>query len=119
MLEVPLLQHAGVSARACVEPGQTLFAGQLIGLADSGRNANVHAPASGTIVALTERELAHPAGLMAIHVRIAVEPVQHRATPMAVIDWQHADADTIVTRAAACGLGVMRGRGCPSADTLS
>src|SRR3546814_14418420 len=115
MLEVPLLQHAGVSARACVEPGQTVLAGQLIGLADSGRNANVHAPASGTIVALTERELAHPAGLMAIHVRLAVAPVQHRATPMAVIDWQHADAHTIVKRAAARGTVGHGAAGVPSA----
>src|SRR3546814_13234752 len=56
---------------------------------------------------------------MAIHVRIAVEPVQHRATPMAVIDWQHADADTIVTRAAACGIVGLGGAGFPSAAKLS
>lgn len=119
MLEVPLLQHTGASARACVEPGQTVLAGQLIGIGDSGRSANVHAPASGTIVALTERALVHPAGLSAIHVHIAVEPVQRRATPMAVIDWQHADTAAIVARAAACGIVGMGGAGFPSAEKLS
>jgi electron transport complex protein RnfC len=117
-LNVPLLQHSGLSARACVAAGDHVLAGQLIGSADEGRSANVHSPASGTVLAIVERALAHPPGVSAAHVRIAVDPVQRAATPLPAIDWQQADAGQIVDRARQCGIVGMGGAGFPSAEKL-
>jgi len=118
-LNVPLLQHSGLSAVACVTVGDHVLAGQMIGSADEGRSANVHSPASGTVLAVAERVLAHPPGVSATHVRIAVDLVQRAATPLPAIDWQQADAGQIVERARQCGIVGMGGAGFPCAEKLA
>ena len=56
VLVVPLRQHAGAAAKACVAVGDTVQTGQLIGVANGVFSANVHAPTSGTVTAID----AHP-----------------------------------------------------------
>jgi len=52
-LVVPLLQHDGEAAEPVVEVGQLIEAGQLIGKATGPTSMNVHAPAAGTVTAIT------------------------------------------------------------------
>ncbi|PKM17023.1 MAG: electron transport complex subunit RsxC [Gammaproteobacteria bacterium HGW-Gammaproteobacteria-2] len=118
-LDIPLLQHSGASAQACVASGDHVLAGQLIGNAVDGRSANVHSPASGTVLAISERALAHPPGVVCMHVRIAVDCVQRAVTPLPTIDWQQADTGQIVERARQCGIVGMGGAGFPSAEKLA
>lgn len=50
-VSIPLKQHAGVPARAVVQTGEIVQAGQLIGACPEGSlGANVHASVSGTVV---------------------------------------------------------------------
>ena len=53
---VPLGQHIGAPARPCVEVGQAVLKGQTIALPDGTVSAALHAPTSGTVVAIG----AHP-----------------------------------------------------------
>ncbi|MFW5814477.1 MAG: electron transport complex subunit RsxC [Spirochaetota bacterium] len=46
---VPLLQHTGRPARACVHAGDRVREGQLVGRAEAGESANVHAPIPGIV----------------------------------------------------------------------
>ncbi|TSA22567.1 MAG: electron transport complex subunit RsxC, partial [Betaproteobacteria bacterium] len=62
---VPLSQHLGKPAVACVRVGERVLGGQLIGLADSGISAAVHAPTSGIVRAITAHPVAHPSGIKA------------------------------------------------------
>jgi len=55
---VPLWQHAGAPAKSCVEAGQTVRAGERIGIAADGISAHVHAPISGKVIDITERPCA-------------------------------------------------------------
>jgi len=117
-LNVPLLQHSGLSAQPAVAIGEQVLAGQLLGTADSGRSAHVHSPASGTVLAIADGPLAYPTGLSAPHVRIAVDSPQRAVTPLPVLDWPHADAAQLIARAHACGIVGMGGAGFPSAQKL-
>ncbi|MBX3725973.1 MAG: electron transport complex subunit RsxC [Xanthomonadales bacterium] len=61
-LLVPLLQHAGSPARACVAAGERVLAGKRIGEADGEDSAHVHAPASGQVLGIVTHDIGHPAG---------------------------------------------------------
>lgn len=62
-LHLPLQQHLGVAARPVVLVGQKVRKGELIAEAQGMVSAPLHAPTSGTIVAVTEITAPHPSGL--------------------------------------------------------
>lgn len=62
-LYVPLLQHSGSGlAEALVEPGRKVLKGERLGAYSAPDEGYVHAPTSGTVVALEQRPIAHPSG---------------------------------------------------------
>jgi electron transport complex protein RnfC len=65
LLTVPLQQHIGTPAECLVAPGDTVYKGQLIARQVGLISAPVHAPSSGRIVAVEERPVPHPSGLLA------------------------------------------------------
>lgn len=75
-LVIPLQQHIGAAAEACVQVGDSVRAGQLIGRASDYVSANIHSPADGVVEAIETRAVAHPSGLKALCVVIATEPQQ-------------------------------------------
>ncbi|OMH37953.1 electron transport complex subunit RsxC [Motiliproteus sp. MSK22-1] len=62
-LYIPLQQHIGAPAKAEVEAGDRVDKGQLLARSQGLISAPVHAPTSGTIVAIEERPAPHPTGL--------------------------------------------------------
>lgn len=81
-LIIPLQQQVGLPAELLVEVGDKVLANQLI--ARSTKDASkalvvpVHAPTSGTIIAIEEHTLPHPSGLQDLAVVIAPDQ-QHQA----------------------------------------
>lgn len=69
-LVVPMAQHIGAPAVPCVEVGQRVFRGEMIGSAKGFVSVPVHAPSSGEVVAIEPRP--HPAGarLQAVVIRL-------------------------------------------------
>jgi electron transport complex protein RnfC len=67
-LHVPLTQHIGLGAEACVKIGQQVLKGELLAKAQGAISAAVHAPTSGTIVAVEPHPAPHPSGLPVITV---------------------------------------------------
>jgi len=51
-LIVPLRQHMGNAAKPCVQPGDRVLKGQMIGQADGYISAAIHAPSSGMVAAV-------------------------------------------------------------------
>ncbi|MBL8447708.1 MAG: electron transport complex subunit RsxC [Zoogloeaceae bacterium] len=87
-LTVPLHQSIGGTPRPLVRTGQRVLKGERIGAADGNVSAAIHAPTSGTIVALEPAVMPHPSGLSALCAIIApdgedawapVNPVDVRA----------------------------------------
>jgi electron transport complex protein RnfC len=62
-LYIPLQQHIGAPAVPVVNVGDRVLKGQLIAAAQGNVSAPVHAPTSGTIVALGDHAAPHPSGL--------------------------------------------------------
>lgn len=108
-LYVPLLQHAGSdSVTALVEAGQTVLKGEPIGAYEIPDRGFVHAPTSGTVVALEEGPIAHPGGQPGL--RVVIEPDGHdqwcNLTPCH--DWRTAEPGALVEamrQAGVVGLG--------------
>lgn len=71
-LIVPLHQSIGGKPNPLVEAGERVLKGQLIGGADQWLSSAVHAPTSGTVLAVEERVAAHPSGLPTLSV--VIEP---------------------------------------------
>ena len=71
-LVVPLHQSIGGQPTPLVEVGNRVLKGQRIGAADKWVSAAVHAPTSGTVIAVEERVAAHPSGLPTLSV--VIEP---------------------------------------------
>jgi electron transport complex protein RnfC len=62
-LFVPLQQHIGAPAAPVVKVGDHVLKGQLIATAQGAVSSAIHAPTSGTIVALGDHAAPHPSGL--------------------------------------------------------
>jgi electron transport complex protein RnfC len=69
-LIVPLHQSIGGTPNPLVEAGEHVLKGQLIGGADGWISSAVHAPTSGTVLAVKEHLAAHPSGLPTLSVII-------------------------------------------------
>jgi len=70
-LVVPLHQSIGGVPNPLVVAGQRVLKGQRIGDPDKWISSAVHAPTSGTVLAVEERIAAHPSGLSTLSVVIA------------------------------------------------
>ena len=64
-LVVPLRQSAGGTPQPLVEPGRKVLKGERIGAPESNFSSAIHAPTSGTVLAVEPRMLPHPSGLSA------------------------------------------------------
>ena len=62
-LYLPLQQHLGGPARPVVLVGQRVKKGELLAEAQGMVSAPIHAPTSGSVVAVTEITAPHPSGL--------------------------------------------------------
>jgi electron transport complex protein RnfC len=130
-LHVPMLQHAGVEADACVAVGDRVARFQRIGrIADGALGADVHAPAAGLVVALERSAVAMPGAPQAVHVAIDVDEASARAWMDATargdgdarlppLDPTQAPVDALRARIAEAGIVGLGGAGFPAADKLA
>ena len=72
LLVVPLHQSIGGVPNPLVKAGDHVFKGQRIGDPDKWISSAVHAPTSGTVLAVEERVASHPSGLPTLSV--VIEP---------------------------------------------
>lgn len=120
-LVVPLTQHAGDPAKAVVSAGDTVGRGQCIGRAPGEFSAAVHAPTSGTVVAVEDRPVPHPSGLPEPCVVIATDGLDRRSpeAPEPLHDWpEHAPAE-LRRRIEAAGVVGLGGAAFPAAVKLT
>ena len=71
-LVVPLRQSAGGTPRPLVKAGQRVLKGERIGAPEGDFSSAIHAPTSGSVLALESRTLPHPSALPALCV--VIEP---------------------------------------------
>ena len=122
LLILPLSMHIGAPAKPVVVVGDKVLKGQLIAQAQGAVSAAIHAPTSGTIVAIDQLSaIAHPA-----EADTAVAPCIHlqsdgndqwRERQPVNNYWQHKPAE-LLQRLSHYGLAGMGGAGFPTAVKL-
>lgn len=115
-LVVPLSQHIGVPAVACVAKGALVDKGAVIGEAKGFVSVPVHAPTSGEVVAVEPRP--HPSGrsLPAVVIRADGED---RWCPLTPADPVSLSAEQLLERIRAAGVVGMGGAAFPTHVKLS
>lgn len=78
-LIVPLQQHIGEAAEPLVAAGDKVLKGQTIARATQYIGAPIHAPASGTVVEVSDQPVPHPSGLSASCIIIETDKEQQWA----------------------------------------
>jgi electron transport complex protein RnfC len=118
-LYIPLQQHIGAPAAPVVNVGDKVLKGQLIAAAQGNVSAAVHAPTSGTIVALGDHVAPHPSGLPVPTITLESDgkdawcSTQTCDQPLALVPEEIAD------RVAAAGIVGLGGATFPSALKLN
>ena len=77
-LVVPLQQHIGAPARPVVQIGDHVLKGQKIADAEGAVSAPIHAPSSGTVVAIGPAPVQHPSELESPCITIATDRSEER-----------------------------------------
>ena len=110
---VPLRQHIGAPARALVQAGDRVLRGQMIGAAEGYVSTAVHAPTSGTVLAVEPRAVPHPSGLFDLCVVIETDGVD-RGVDFEPLDWRKLDLSSLRNRIRDLGLAGLGGAVFPS-----
>lgn len=118
-LVVPLAQHIGAPAGAIVEPGQRVLKGQKIAEAKGFVSAPVHAPSSGTVIAVQAHKVPHPSGMKAPCIIIETDGEDEWIACEGIDDFTQLERQALLQRIREAGISGMGGAGFPSAVKLS
>lgn len=118
-LYVPMQQHIGAPARPSVKIGQRVLKGEVIGQPAAGLSVPVHAPTSGTVLAVDDVTAPHPSGLATLAVVIAPDGEERWCDLVVPIDPFRMEPEAIAAKVGAAGVVGMGGAAFPSAVKLN
>ncbi len=118
-LVLPLSQHAGSPAEPVVHIGDKVLKGQLIARATGFVSAPIHAPTSGTIIAIEKRQIAHPSGLHDNCIVIESDGDDRWCKLNPVTDYLKTEPEKLVEIIRNAGISGMGGAGFPTAVKLT
>jgi len=113
-LILPLQQHIGTPAEACVEVGDRVLKGQIIASIKGGLGVPVHAPTSGTIEAIAMHPVPHPSGMSDWCITLAPDGQDEWAERQAMTDYRSRDRATVLARIRESGIVGLGGAGFPT-----
>ena len=119
LLVLPLQQHIGEPARPCVDVGQRVLKGQRIAEPGSAISAALHAPTSGTVVALGEQPYPHASGLTAPAIVIDSDGQNEWAELAPCPEYASLSAVELLERIRHAGIAGLGGAGFPTAAKLA
>ena len=119
MLVLPLQQHIGSAAQACVNTGEYVYKGQLIAQAADANGANVHASSSGHVVAIEPRVIAHPSGMQDTCIVIETDGLDAAIDASGYPNWQNLDRTELCNIVRWSGIVGLGGAGFPTDRKLN
>ncbi len=118
VLVVPIQQHIGAPARSLVKIGDHVLKGQKIADAEGLVSAPVHAPSSGTVVAIGPAPVQHPSELQSPCITIATDGEDRWIEHAGVADYTALERSQVLSLIREAGIVGMGGAGFPSAIKL-
>ncbi len=118
-LVLPLQQHIGAPAECLVRTGDHVLAGDLLADPVGQVSAPVHAPASGTVVAIEARPVPHPSGLPATCIVIDTDGENATGPALAPVDYRNTDPVELCERIRQAGIVGLGGAGFPTRVKLN
>ncbi|KIS43430.1 electron transport complex subunit RsxC [Kosakonia radicincitans] len=114
---IPLKQHIGAEGELCVSVGDTVLRGQPL-TRGRGRMLPVHAPTSGTVVAIAPHSTAHPSALPEMSVIIEADGEDRWIERDGWNDYRSHSIDALLERIHQYGVAGLGGAGFPTAAKL-
>ena len=102
-LILPLRQHVGHMPKVKVKVGDYVLKGQMLAEPEGSVSAAIHAPTSGTIIAISEQVIPHPSGLPDMCISL-VPDNKDQWTALQPVDWRNTDQKTLVDGLRASGI---------------
>lgn len=112
-LYIPLRQHIGVAGKVLVKVGDRVLKGQALTQADNAMAVPVHAPTSGTVLAIELHTSAHPSSLAEPTLVLAPDGMDEWR-PRKPLDPEQVDVYTLLERIQESGISGMGGAGFPT-----
>jgi electron transport complex protein RnfC len=113
-LILPLQQHIGVPAEACVAVGDRVLKGQVVATVPGTVGVPVHAPTSGTIEAISMHPVPHPSGMSDFCITLVPDGHDEWTEREPIADYHSMDRDAILERIRQYGVAGLGGAGFPT-----
>ncbi|MHA0895987.1 electron transport complex subunit RsxC [Enterobacter ludwigii] len=114
---MPLKQHIGAEGELCVKEGDTVLRGQPLTFG-RGRMLPVHAPTSGTVVAIAPHTVAHPSALSELSVIIEADGEDRWIDRDGWSDYRNRSREALIERIHQFGVAGLGGAGFPTGVKL-
>lgn len=111
---LPLSQHIGEASRPCVQVGERVLKGQRIADAQGYISVPLHAPTSGTIIAIEPRSVPHPSGLKATCIVLRADGEDRWCECTPIRNHEQLDRSELRNRIRDAGIVGLGGAGFPS-----
>ncbi|MBT43306.1 MAG: electron transport complex subunit RsxC [Idiomarina sp.] len=118
-LILPLRQHIGPSGQCSVEVGDKVLKGQQLTEAQLSQGLPLHAPTSGTVIAIEERPMAHASGLPELAIVIQPDGEDRWITRQPLPNYRDCDRATLIETIQKAGIAGLGGAGFPTAQKLA
>lgn len=116
---LPLLQAGNLAAEPLVQVGQRILKGQKIAQASGPLSAPIHAPTSGTVVALEAQPYPHSSGLLAEAIVLESDGLEAWCALEPWPDYAAQPTDALLEKIRAAGICGLGGAGFPTATKLA
>ena len=115
---LPVKQHIGKPGTITVEVGEQVLKGQSLTKYDTSFMLPVHAPTSGTVVAIEPRTTAHPSGLSETCIIIQPDMADSWIEREAWSNYSERTPDELIEKIRQAGVSGMGGAGFPTAKKI-
>jgi len=117
-LVLPLKQHIGKPGDLSVSVGDTVLKGQALTHYTSSFMLPIHAPTSGTVIAIEKRTIAHPSGLNDLCVVIEPDGKDQWVERQHSINFQQQSSESLIEVIRQAGISGLGGAGFPVAKKI-
>lgn len=117
-LTLPVKQHIGHAGKIKVQIGEHVLKGQALTEAEHFQTCPIHAPTSGTVIAIESRPITHPSGLSDLCVVIEPDFEDRWLEKNPIENFQNTTPEQLIEHIRLMGISGMGGAGFPTARKI-